>query len=186
MSSPNFRSHPCSSFESVPPRPNLPKNFCATDSTYSYVISTRIKIGVSSYVSNVAQEGFFLLGCFPSKTDLIVSFIVPIQSSANSYGYKTPSFYLPHTNKTALRNFPFRTRFKTFLWRSAVVWLPQDFPRYPIAELYVSFASLPNAPRFHKSSRNKTYNINIMWLEIPTTKQCDHLRVPFFSYLKNM
>ena len=51
LSSPNFSSHPCSASESVPPGPELPESLRATDSTASSVMSTGIKIGVSSYVS---------------------------------------------------------------------------------------------------------------------------------------
>ena len=59
---PNFRSNTCSASESVPPGPELPRKFCATDYTASSVMSTGMKIGVSSYVSNIAQEGIVLLG----------------------------------------------------------------------------------------------------------------------------
>ena len=80
LSSPNFRSHPCSDSECVLPGPELPESFRATDFTDSSVMSTGMKIGVSSYVSNVSQEGIVLLGYFPSKTDATVSLIVPVQS----------------------------------------------------------------------------------------------------------
>ena len=83
MSSPNFISHPYSASESVTPGPELPESFCATDSMDSYVMSTGIKIDVSSYFSNVAQEEIVSLGCFPFKTDTTVLLIVPVQSSAN-------------------------------------------------------------------------------------------------------
>ena len=86
LSSPSFRSHPCSAPESVLPETELPKHFCATDYTASSVMSTGIKIGVSSYVSSIAQEGIVSLGCFTSKNDVTVSLIVPVQSSANSSG----------------------------------------------------------------------------------------------------
>ena len=114
MSSPNFRSHPCSSSKSVSPGPELPESFRATDSMASSVISTEMKIGISSYVSNVAQKGIVLLGCFPSKTDVKVLFIVPIQSSSNSSDFKIPPFSMSQTNRMALRNFSFRTRFEIF------------------------------------------------------------------------
>ena len=79
----NFRGHPCSASESVPHGIDLPVSSRTTDSTASSVILTGIKIGVSSYISNVAQEGIFLLGFFSSKTDVMVLLIVPVQSSAN-------------------------------------------------------------------------------------------------------
>ena len=82
----NFRSHPCSASKSVPPGPELPESLCATYSTASSVILTEIKIGVYSYVYNVAQEGTVLLGCFPSKPDATVLLIVPVRSSTNSSG----------------------------------------------------------------------------------------------------
>ena len=94
LPSPNFRSHSCSSSESVPPGPELPEIFCATYFTASSVISTVIKIGLSLYISNVAQEGIVSIGCFPSKIDVTVSLIVPVRSSANSSGCKSPPFYL--------------------------------------------------------------------------------------------
>ena len=112
LSSPNFRSHTCSTSKSVPPGPELPKRFRDTDSTASSVMSTGIKISVSSYVSNVAQERIVSLGYFPSKTDVIVLLIVPVQYTANSSGYKTPPFSLSQTNCTASRNFSFSTRFE--------------------------------------------------------------------------
>ena len=110
LSSPNFRNHPCSASDSVPPGPELTKSFCATDSTASSVVSTGIKIGVYPYVSNVAQGGFFSLGCFPSKTNVTALLIVTVQSIANSSGCKTLPFSPSHTNCMAPRNFPFRTR----------------------------------------------------------------------------
>ena len=78
MSSPNLRSHPCSALESVPLGTEIHESFRATDSTASSVMYTGMKIGVSLYVSNVAQEGMFLLGCFASKTDAPVFLIVPV------------------------------------------------------------------------------------------------------------
>ena len=92
MSSPNFRSHAYSASESVPPGPELPESFFTTDYTASSVMSTGTKICVSSYVSNVPQEGIVLLGCFPSKTDVTVSFILPVRSSANFQVEKLPPF----------------------------------------------------------------------------------------------
>ena len=80
LSSPNSRSHPCSAFKSVTPRQETPESLRATNYTSSSVVSVGIKIVVSPYISNVAQEGNVLLRCFPSKTDEIVSLIVPIQS----------------------------------------------------------------------------------------------------------
>ena len=97
----------------------------------------------------------FLLGCLPSKTDATVLLIVTVLSLANSSSCKTPPFFLSLTNRTALRNFPLRKRLENVWWRSSIVWAQQDFPRYPMVELYVSFTSLSNAPRFHKSSRKK-------------------------------
>ena len=58
LSSTNFRRHPCSASKSVPPVSGLLEIFRATDSTASSVMLTGMKIGVSSYVFNVAQEGF--------------------------------------------------------------------------------------------------------------------------------
>ena len=57
---------------------DLPERFRATDSTDSSVMLTGMKIGVSVYVSNVAQEGIFSLVFFPSKIDLTVLLIVPV------------------------------------------------------------------------------------------------------------
>ena len=109
-------------------------------------MSTGIKTGVSSYVSNLAQEGIVLLECVPYKTYVTVLFIVPVWSSSNSSGWITPPFYLSQTNCMALRNIPFRMRFENIVWRSYTVWIPQAFPRYPIAELYVSFTRLSIFP----------------------------------------
>ena len=86
LSYPNFRSHPCSASESVLAGPELPESFRATDSTASSVMSTGMKISVSPYVSNVVQEVIVLIACFPSKTDVTVSLIVPVRSSDNSSG----------------------------------------------------------------------------------------------------
>ena len=86
LSYPNFRRHPCSASKSVPPVPETPKFSSANDATASYVIPTGIKICVSSYNFNVAQEGIVLLIWFPSKTDVTVSLIMPVRSSANSSG----------------------------------------------------------------------------------------------------
>ena len=91
---PNFRRHPCSDTDSVPLGPELPESLCATDSTASYVMSTGIKIGVYSYVSNVAQEGIVLLGFPPSKTDAVVSLITPVRYSANSSSCTPPPPHL--------------------------------------------------------------------------------------------
>ena len=121
LSSQNFRSHPCSASDSMPPGPELPQIFSATGSTASSVILTGIKIGVSLYIFNKAQEGIVFLVCFPSKTDVAVSLIVPVRSAANSYGCKTPPFYLSQTNSMALRNLPFRTRFENVKLRSSGV-----------------------------------------------------------------
>ena len=52
LSSPDFKIHPCKASESVPPGPELPESFRATDLTAYFMISTGIKIGVSEYVSN--------------------------------------------------------------------------------------------------------------------------------------
>ena len=52
--------------------PELREIFRATDSTDLSVMSMGMKIGVSSYFYNVAQEVIFLLGFFPSKTDVTV------------------------------------------------------------------------------------------------------------------
>ena len=48
LPSPDIISHPCSASDSVTPGPDLPESFRATDSTASYMMLTRIKIGVSS------------------------------------------------------------------------------------------------------------------------------------------
>ena len=46
----------------MPPGPDLPERFYATDSTAFSVMLTGMKISVSLYVSNVAQERNFQLG----------------------------------------------------------------------------------------------------------------------------
>ena len=67
-----FKIHPCIASEFVPPGLELPKSFHATDSTASSVLLVVIKIGASSYFSNIAQEGIFSCGCFPSRTNVVV------------------------------------------------------------------------------------------------------------------
>ena len=42
-------------------------------------MSTGIKIGVSLYITNLAQEGIVLCGCFPSKTYAAIFLIVPVR-----------------------------------------------------------------------------------------------------------
>ena len=55
-------------------------------------MSTGIKIDVSLYVYNMSQEGIVLIVCFPSKTDMMVLLVIPVPSSANVSGWKTPLF----------------------------------------------------------------------------------------------
>ena len=57
ISSPKFKICTSRASESLPPGTELPTSFCASDSTASSVMSTGIKIGVFSYVSNVTHEG---------------------------------------------------------------------------------------------------------------------------------
>ena len=92
LSSPKFKSHPCRASKYVPTVPELPKIFCVTNLTVSSVMSMGIKIRVFSYVPNMAQEGMFLCRFSPARTDVAVSLIEPVQSSANSPGCKTPLF----------------------------------------------------------------------------------------------
>ena len=99
----------------MPPGPENLDILHATNSTASSVMLMEIKMGVFSYVSYVALEGIVLLIYFPSKTDVTVSLIVPVRSSANSYGNKNPPFSLSKTNWTDLHNFPFETRFENVL-----------------------------------------------------------------------
>ena len=56
------------------------------------MISTGIKIGVSTYVSNVEHEGNFVCECFPARTDAMVLLIMPILSDATSWVTKIPIF----------------------------------------------------------------------------------------------
>ena len=58
ISYPYFSSHPCKASESMPSVPALPKGFYKTLWTIFSIISTRIKIGVSSYTYNV-ENGVF-------------------------------------------------------------------------------------------------------------------------------
>ena len=97
---------------------------------------TGIKIGVSSYVSNVEQERLFSRGCFPDRTDAPVSFIIPFLSSSILSGFKTPTFSCAQKNLTASQNFPFRTRFENVRWRCSLLWIPRDFPKNPVASVY--------------------------------------------------
>ena len=64
----------------------------ATDLTASSMILTVIKIGVSSYISNMEQVEFFSRGCFPSKTDATVLLIVSVHSSAHFLVSNFPLF----------------------------------------------------------------------------------------------
>ena len=52
--------HPCKSLEYVSTGTELLDSFCVTSLIASSVIPTGIRIGVSSYVSNVEQENFFV------------------------------------------------------------------------------------------------------------------------------
>ena len=92
LSSPNFRIHPSSDPESVPPWPEIPESFCASDSTASSVILTGIKIGVYSYVSNISQEGIVLLGYFSFKNYMTVLLIVSVQYAEKFQVAKLPPF----------------------------------------------------------------------------------------------
>ena len=136
------------------PGTDLPESFRATDSTASSVMSTGMKICVSLYISNIVQEGPFLIGLFSTK-DVTIWLIVSVRFPAKSSGYKILYFYISQTNRMALHKFPFRKILKNVRWRSYVVCVQQAFPRYPIVELYVSLTRYPNAPRFHKWSQNK-------------------------------
>ena len=99
------------------------------------------------------HRGIFSLGCFPSKTDVTVSFIVHVRSSPNQSGLKTLPFSLSQTSRTALRDFPFRTRFEKVIWCFSSVWFLWAFRRYPISGSYMSFMSLSKAPWFQKLSK---------------------------------
>ena len=94
LSSPNFKMHPCRAPEYVPPGPEYPESFGATNLIESSMMSTGIQIGILSYVSNVAQEGTFFCGCFPSKTNATFLLIITVHFSANFSGWKTPQFPL--------------------------------------------------------------------------------------------
>ena len=93
LSPTNFRSYSGNLSDSVPPGLELFKSLRATDSAASSVMSMGMKIGVSLYVSIVAQEGIVSLGCFSSKTNMTVLLIVPVQSSANISCCKTPTHF---------------------------------------------------------------------------------------------
>ena len=117
-------------------------------------MSTGIKIGTFSYVSNVVQEGIFLCGCFTSRTNVTVLFINPVWSSTNLLGCKPLPVSHAQTNMTASRNFPFNTRFENLRWRWSSFWILQSFPGNPVALLNVFSESLSNSPRFQKLSWN--------------------------------
>ena len=93
LSSPNFRIHTCSAYESVPTGPELPESLRATNSMYSFVMLMGIKISVSSFIFNVEQDGIVLPGCFLSKTNVTFFLIMIVLFSANSSGCKTPPFF---------------------------------------------------------------------------------------------
>ena len=78
LSSTDFKIRPCSASKSVTPGPEAPGRFSTANLIASSLFSTGIKIGVSLYVSNVAQEEIFSCGCFLSKTDTAVILIVPV------------------------------------------------------------------------------------------------------------
>ena len=80
-----------------------------TDSTESSVMYTGIKIGVSSYVSIVTQEGIFLCGGFPARTDITVLLLMPVIYSDNLWGCKNLPITRAQTNITALHKFTFST-----------------------------------------------------------------------------
>ena len=70
----HFRSHPCNTSESVTPGPEPTKILCTTNSMASSMMFTGVKIYVSSFVSNVAQEGivFARMFYFQKRWDGIV------------------------------------------------------------------------------------------------------------------
>ena len=59
FNAPQIKKNPCGASKSVPPGPKLPESFRITNSATSYVMSTGIKIGVSSYTSNLERGVFF-------------------------------------------------------------------------------------------------------------------------------
>ena len=73
FNAPQIKKNPCGASKSVPPGPKLPESFRITNLATSYVMSTGIKIGVSSYTSNL-ERGFFLVRLFP-RQDRCDSFI---------------------------------------------------------------------------------------------------------------
>ena len=95
------------------------------------------------------------------------------------------------TNLTALHNFPFRNRFENLQLCCSLIWIPRDFPRYPVAALNFSLTSLSNVPQFQKSNRNNMRARICLELLTPwarcriTYLQYHPLRVPLPSLYKH-
>ena len=114
----------------------------------------------------MAQEGIISLRCFPSKTDVTVSSIVPVRSAGQFVRLQnSPPFSLSRTNCKASRNFPFRTRFEkrsmTFL-RSLI---PAKFSEVPHGEVIRVFHELvkPSMIPLVESKQNTLSNLRVIF-----------------------
>ena len=114
----------------------------------------------------MAQEGIISLRCFPSKTDVTVSLIVPVRSAGQFVRLQnSPPFSLSRTNRKASRNFPFRTRFEkrsmTFL-RSLI---PAKFSEVPHGEVIRVFHELvkPSMIPLVESKQNTLSNLRVIF-----------------------
>ena len=62
------------------------------------------------------------------------------------FGLQNPPLSRAQINLSASCNFPFSTRFENVQWLCSLVFIPWDFPKYPIATLNVPFTRSTNAP----------------------------------------
>ena len=146
LSSPNFRSHPCSASDSMHPGLELTKSFLATVSTASSVMSTGNKNRhlLIRFYHSTGWNCFARIYPLQNRCDALVDRACTIFSQFITL--KNPPF-LFHMLIVRLCNFLFRkiTKKRSMTFLHSLI--PKRFSQvHPMAELYVSFTNSSNDP----------------------------------------